>query len=62
MSGNGSKPSRRITLVNRVTCPHCWNIFPPDQALWIAQHPDLLGDPRLGAEQPICFLPTRFNI
>jgi hypothetical protein len=62
MSGNGSKPSRRITLVNRVTCPHCWNIFPPDQALWIAQHPDLLGDPRLGAEQSLRFLPTRFNI
>jgi hypothetical protein len=62
MNANGSKPPQRITLVNRVTCPHCWNVFPPDRALWISQHPDLLGDPRLGSEQPIRFLPTRFNI
>ncbi len=62
MTAIGAKASRKITLVNRVTCPHCWNIFPPDRALWIAQHPDLLGDARLGAEQPLRFLPTRFNI
>ena len=45
-----------------MTCPHCWNEFPPDRALWIAQHPDLVGDPRLGADQPQRFLPTRFNV
>ena len=51
-----------LRLQTRVTCPHCWSEFPPDRALWIAQHPDLVGDPRLGADQPQRFLPTRFNI
>ena len=51
-----------LSLRTRVTCPHCWSEFPPDRALWIAQHPDLVGDPRLGADQPQRFLPTRFNV
>ena len=49
-------------LRGRVTCPHCWEGFPPVQALWIAEHPDLIGDPRLGRDQPQRFLPTRFDI
>lgn len=55
-------PQLVLPLRNRVTCPHCWSEFPPEQALWIAQHPDLVGDPRLGADQPQRFLPTRFNV
>jgi hypothetical protein len=51
-----------IQLKNRVTCPHCWNVFPPEQTLWIAQHPDLVGDPRLGSDHPQRFLPTRFTL
>lgn len=51
-----------ITLQSRVSCPHCWAAFSPDQALWIAEHPDLLGDPRLGADNPKRFLPSRFNL
>src|SRR4051812_13981506 len=51
-----------IQLRNRVTCPHCWNIFPPEQALWIAQHPDLVGEPRLGDDQHQRFMPTRFTV
>ena len=46
----------------RVICPHCWSAFPPDQTLWIAEHPDLTDDPRLGADSPKRFLPTRFNL
>jgi hypothetical protein len=58
-----SNPSQFVLpLRARVTCPHCWNEFSPDRALWIAQHPDLVGDPRLGADQPQRFLPTRFNV
>ena len=58
-----SNPSQLVLpLRSRVTCPHCWNEFPPDRALWIAQHPDLVGDPRLGADQPQRFLPTRFDV
>lgn len=51
-----------LPLQSRVICPHCWSEFPPDRALWIAQHPDLVGDPRLGADQPQRFLPTRFTV
>lgn len=51
-----------MPLQARVTCPHCWYKFPPERALWIAQHPDLVGDPRLGADQPQRFLPTRFTV
>ncbi len=51
-----------IPLKNRVTCPHCWNVFPPEKALWVAQHPDLVGDARLTRDQSQRFLPSRFNI
>ena len=51
-----------IPLQNRVTCPHCWQVFPPEKALWVASHPDLLGDPRLGRDQSQRFLPTRFTV
>ena len=62
MSSTASPSQIVLPLRSRVTCPHCWNEFPPDRALWIAQHPDLVGDPRLGADQPQRFLPTRFNV
>jgi hypothetical protein len=45
-----------------VSCPHCWTAFSPEQTLWIAEHPDLIGDPRLGADYPKRFLPSRFNL
>ena len=62
MSSTAKSSKLPMSLRSRVTCPHCWNEFPPDHALWIAQHPDLVGDPRLGADQPQRFLPTRFNV
>jgi hypothetical protein len=48
-------------LLRRPTCPHCWTTFAPEEVLWVSAHADLLGDPRLGPEQPQRFLPTRFN-
>lgn len=48
-------------LLSRVTCPHCWEQFPPEASLWIAEHGDLLGDGRLGPDEPERFLPTRFT-
>jgi len=51
-----------IPLRAQVTCPHCWHVFPPDESLWISQHPDLLDDPRLGPDHQVRFLPTRFNV
>ena len=60
VSTNGQR--RRGGLLDRVTCPHCWDSFAPEKVLWISEHQDLLGDPRLGPEQPQRFLPTRFNV
>lgn len=51
-----------LPLQAKVTCPHCWHHFSPEDVLWVSQHPDLLGDVRLGAEQQQRFLPTRFSI
>lgn len=53
---------RTVTLLPRVTCPHCWEQFPPQHILWVSEHADLLGDFRLGPEQPQRFLPTRFTV
>ncbi|HEX3871895.1 MAG TPA: hypothetical protein VHV77_15730, partial [Pirellulales bacterium] len=50
-----------LRLQSRVTCPHCWHRFAPYETLWVSQHPDLLGDQRLGKEQQLRFLPTRFT-
>ena len=60
VSTNGQR--RRGGLLDRVTCPHCWDHFAPEKVLWISEHQDLLGDQRLGPEQPQRFLPTRFNV
>jgi len=49
-------------LLPQVTCPHCWIHFQPEDALWISEHVDLLGDPCLGPEQQQRFLPSRFTI
>ena len=54
--------STSVALQARVTCPHCWHPFPPEEVLWISQHPDLTGDPRLGGEHQQRFLPTRYTV
>ena len=51
----------RLTIRERLTCPHCWKGFSPDSALWVAEHESLLDDPRLGADHHLRFLPSRFN-
>lgn len=57
------KPKRRsLTLLEKVTCPHCWKVFAPEESLWLAEHPDLTGDPKLGANFAQRFLPSRFTI
>lgn len=50
------------TLLPRVTCPHCWHIFEPQDCLWIATHPGLRGDPRLQGDAYRRFLPSRFTV
>lgn len=59
---NAESVTRPAGILERVTCPHCWEQFPPEKTLWVAEHSDLLGDHRLGPEQPQRFLPTRFTV
>ena len=49
------------SLKSSCTCPHCWHRFRPDEVLWIAAHPELVGDNLLSAEDPVRFLPSRFT-
>ena len=44
-----------------VTCPHCWHEFPMENALYIACHPELLGDEVLGEAAQTRFSPTVLN-
>lgn len=50
-----------LTLQKSVICPYCWDGWEPEDAVWVSRHRDLAGDPRLGVDAPLRFLPTRFN-
>jgi hypothetical protein len=50
-----------MSLLEKVTCPHCWAKFDTHEVLWVAAHPSLLGDPKLGRDAEKRFLPTRFT-
>ncbi len=43
------------------TCPYCWHRFRPEDVLFIACHPDLVGDDVVGREEAQRFLPSRFT-
>ena len=49
------------TILQRLTCPHCWHVFPVDELLWVSRHAELTGDPVLGAEAALRFRPSRFT-
>jgi hypothetical protein len=51
-----------VKLLAQVICPHCWERFPPEQALWVSEHIDLLGDSLLGPERQQRFLPSRYTL
>ncbi len=44
-----------------IICPHCWNTFSKEYLMYIAAHPNLVGDDKLGETQQKRFLPTVFN-
>jgi len=44
-----------------LTCPVCWQKFDPGDAMNIAAHDTLRGDPILGEDARLRFFPTRFN-
>jgi len=65
-TGGGSlklsgKPWRK-RLVKKITCPNCWHSFRPEQVLFIAKHPGLVGDPVVGSNEYLRFQPSRFNV
>lgn len=50
-----------MALLEEVTCPHCWAKFKPHATLWISDHSQLRGDPKLGRDAGRRFMPTRFT-
>jgi hypothetical protein len=54
-------PARPLLLA-RVTCPHCWHQFPPQDVLWVARHAELIGDPVAGPDAPLRFLSSQFTV
>ncbi len=42
-------------------CPYCDQMLAAEEIRFVAAHPELLGDPVLGDDWPIRFLPVRFN-
>lgn len=59
---NRLAPLPDLTIQGEVSCPRCWHKFAPEDTLWVAEHPDLLGDSRLGPTAAKRFLPTRFSV
>ncbi|MDO5554136.1 MAG: hypothetical protein Q4G68_10280 [Planctomycetia bacterium] len=49
-------------LLEKITCPHCWEQFSPKELLFISSSPELLGDFRLGDTEQQRFLPSRFDV
>ena len=50
------------TSEGSVTCPMCWLKFDIGDAFNIASHESLRGDPVLGGEEMLRFLPTSFDV
>jgi len=62
VGGTDSDGSAALSVRSDLTmCPYCWHRFKPEDVLFIANHPDLMGDPVLGPEELQRFLPSRFT-
>jgi len=57
----GSEATGGVQKEGEHVCPTCWKTFRAAQALNIAAHDDLIGDPTLGPEYRLRFEPKRFN-
>ena len=49
-------------LVDKIICPNCWHLFSPDGLLFVSKHPQLMGDPAVGENEPRRFEPYRFSL
>lgn len=52
---------RRRTLRPMTTCPQCWSSFASADVRFIAESPTLVGDAIVGSDEPLRFLPSRFD-
>jgi len=50
-----------LQLLDQITCPNCWAKFKPEEIHWRSEHRDLMGDPLLGENEQLRFLPNRFR-
>ena len=50
-----------MPLVQEVTCPNCWDRFPPERVKYVSTHAEQYGDLRLGDQALRRFLPTHFH-
>ena len=57
----GMLRTHSLKIKPQLLCPHCWQEFPTDQLLFIAESPDLDEDHKLQGARPR-FLPQRFNL
>jgi hypothetical protein len=62
---SATKPSGKrlgVQLLSRITCPHCWHQYPPENSLWISSdHDALRDDPKVRGE-PRRFPAERFHV
>ncbi len=56
-----ASPPKPPGLLAKITCPHCWSIFPPHEIKWVSAHPSLRDDSKV-PEGGRRFLPTRFSV
>lgn len=61
MASGAEMGNRRVKLLKRVRCPHCWHRFPPWECLFIAGHESLRGDVVAGPDEFVRFRPSRFT-
>ncbi len=56
-----SSTSTRHDFLKLVTCPNCWHEFQPAGSVYVSKHESLLGDPVVGENAQMRFMPTRFS-
>ncbi len=59
---SSASPQQLTVASKKVICPHCWSSFAPEDSLWIAEHPEIVGDAKLGPDAPRRFLPSRLTV
>ena len=55
------KRTNTLTIQARITCPHCWHEYAPEESLYIAEHPDYADKDDRVRGYARRFLPSRFT-